>query len=63
MSAQIILQLDRSNAWHGLHFERDGKPVSVEAALTQGFMITVNDAPAIATLAEKFVISRDENQK
>jgi hypothetical protein len=59
----ITLHLDKSTAWRGLHFERDGKRVNAEEALTEGFTITPNDAPAAATLLEQFIQARDEHQK
>jgi hypothetical protein len=34
----IVLHLDLSTAWH-LHFERDGKPVELEAAFKEGFTV------------------------
>ena len=56
----ITLHLDKSTPWH-LHFERDGKPVELEAAFREGFTVTPNDAPAILSLAAAFLKTRDEN--
>ncbi len=57
----IALILDRSTAWAGLRFERDGKPVAVEEALREGFGVNPDDAPAVATLTQNFVRLKEEH--
>lgn len=61
MSTPIVLHLDRSSAYRGLYLERDGRPVSVEEALRDGFTITADDAPCLLTLAARHVEERDRN--
>lgn len=59
----IILHLDRSAAPCGLCLERDGKRVSVDDALREGFIVRADDAPALLTMAARFVETRDEFSK
>ena len=59
MTSPIILHLDRSTPWRGLHFERDNQPVTVADALREGFAVTPNDAPAALSLLENFIRVRD----
>lgn len=63
MNSPITLHLDRSSAWRGLFFERDAKQVTVDDALREGFVISPDDAPCIATLAANFIEARDVAQK
>lgn len=56
-----VLNLGDSQTWNGLRFYRDGQLVPLEEALRHGFTISPEDAPCIASLAERFVRTRDEN--
>jgi hypothetical protein len=55
------LQLDQSTTWHGLHFNRDGKTISMEEAFKDGFYVNQNDAPAVLSLIQNFVQTRELN--
>jgi hypothetical protein len=59
----IALILDRSTAWAGLRFERDGVPVDLEAALAEGFAVSPDDAPCAMTLLRNFIETRDRESQ
>jgi len=61
--APIVLALDRSSVWRGICVEREGQPVSLEAAIAEGFFVSHEDCPAVLTLIENFVRTRDEHAK
>lgn len=64
MSAPITLYLARSSAPCGLCLERaDGQRATIDEALAEGFTVRPDDAPALLTLAARFVETRDEFQK
>jgi hypothetical protein len=46
----ITFKGDQSSDWRGLHFEENGKPVSLDRAMQEGFTIEPNDTPLVATL-------------
>ena len=46
----------------GLSLTRNGQPVSLEEALTQGFIVTKEDAAAVLTWCANFVHNRDHAQ-
>lgn len=56
----IVLALDRSTQWGGLHFSRDGARVTLEESLRSGFIITSEDAPAVVTLLARHIDACDE---
>ena len=55
----IILHLDRSGMPRGIYLERAGTVVTIETALQEGFTVRGEDSPAILTLVQQFVESRD----
>lgn len=58
--SKAILHLDQSNSASGLRFEKNGRPCDIEDAFRDGFEVTPNDAPAVLSLAQQFLKTRDE---
>jgi hypothetical protein len=49
----IQFKADQSSDWRGLYFEEDGKQVTLERALREGFKIEAEDTPMVCTLLKQ----------
>ena len=58
------LHLGQSTTWRGLHFaDENGNPIPIEEAFQRGFTITPNDAPAVLSLVQNYVQTRELNHQ
>lgn len=56
------LVLDRSRSERGLVLTgENSQQVDIEAALEEGFFVSRDDAPAILTLAQNFIRTKEEH--
>jgi hypothetical protein len=62
MSAPIKFTYDTSTSHNGLTLTRDGKPVQMEEAFREGFVIQPQDSNIVLTLLTTWIQNKEHSQ-